>query len=256
MFSFRLRWICLWCGANFAFAFTVAATSIVAVRTQGRVVIAADGKVAHLDGRPGETRCKILKVGEVYFAAVGLESTFYKIDPYSSARSASLGRHRVSEIANSFAVLEKAKLARALPLMKRYAPDIYEEFHTNPEQVVFVGIENGSPIWIALDFWSTETSGTISVEPRKITCPGQCADGDYLFLGRRRAIAEAKEHNPRLTIGDPEVVTASLVGLEIEGEPEAVGPPISELRLENDGAHWIRAGACSSIKARRNRGQE
>lgn len=227
---------------------TASGTAIVAVRTPNEIVIAADGRATHIDGRPPETACKIVRVGKVYFATTAFEWRAYAVDPYANARKASLPKRKISDIADSFAELEKAELTRALPEMKRNSPDAYQFVHGHPLEAMFVGMEGGSPVWAGIVFWDTETFGATSVASSKFSCPGQCTDGSFLFMGARTAVGKARERNPRLLTGDPEKVAGSLIEIEINGEPDYAGGPVSLLRLDKEGAHWTRPGACHVVK--------
>jgi hypothetical protein len=162
-----------------------------------------------------------------------------RIDAYSNSRKAALQKQKMSDIADSFAELKKAELIRVLPMMKLHTSDQYQYLHGKPMDGIFIGIESGSPMWIVIHFF--EKSGTVMSE--KHVCHLECGNGG-IPLGVTQAIREAGQRNPQLGTGDPETVAASLVQIEIDGQPEDVGGPIAELRLDKTGAHWLQPGVC------------
>jgi hypothetical protein len=247
-----IRLVFLVLGAIFLVSIKVDATSIVAASASGRVLIAADSKIVHEQGRLPGTACKIIKVGNAFFAVSGFESKFYDLNPWEDAHVASLQRRNVTEIAKAFELRIKPKLIRTLLRMKKEDPDTYKFFKGEPLQGIFAGTENGTPIWETIDFLSTESSrGEILVDSVKMRCPGDCSainPVNYTFLGHRRAIGEGHDRSPNILEGPPEKVLALLIEIEITGESYAVRPPVSILSIDMDGPRWISPGVCGNQK--------
>ena len=232
------------CGVMCALSIQASATSIIVIRTPDKIVIAADSKRTHRN-RPPELVCKIRKVGGIYFSLTGIESPAavepgLRIDAYSNASRAASEKQKITDIADLFADLEKQQLNRILPIMKLRAPELYRSLNGHLLDGLFVGMQDGSPTWIDVHFWELPSA----VHSQRNVCPGQCAPGGIIVLGVRRAIVEAEHHSGQFPTGDPETLAASLVKIEIDGEPEDVGPPISELRIDRTGAHWLSRGVC------------
>ncbi|MGH7745486.1 MAG: hypothetical protein ACREQ5_11955 [Candidatus Dormibacteria bacterium] len=73
----------------------------------------------------------------------------------------------------------------------------------------------------------------------RVTCPGDCSDGrELVSLGEKSAAEKFMHDNSGENFDLPSLAT-KLVQLEIADSPGDVGPPISELRLDKDGATWI-----------------
>jgi hypothetical protein len=235
----------------------VSATTVIVVKTPDKIILAADSLATHPFGQPPETVCKISKIGSIYFAFPGFSSVNFKVDPISGARRAAIGTRDMSEVAEAFRNNETAELSRAMPLMKNDSPDRYEIIRQVPLTAVFIGRNNGMLSWIIVAFSVSEPVGIPSVSSRIINCPGQCGDRVYRYgiIGEQFAIADAEKANPRLLEGNPEKIAASLIEIEIDKEPDLVGPPISELVLGNSGVRWIYPGACKGNPSQKNKSQ-
>lgn len=58
------------------FSTCVSATTVIVVRTPDKIILAADAKAIHLDGRPPDSVCKISKIGSLYFSFTGFDSAY------------------------------------------------------------------------------------------------------------------------------------------------------------------------------------
>jgi hypothetical protein len=218
------------------------ATTIVAVRTADFVIIAADSKATYL-GQAGPPKvCKIYNHGDIYFAAAGLDYDAHrhfsikKIVADSLLPSAAFDE-QVAHVENAVSQSLTSELAR----LRREDPGIYAfTMHSSDEAVslVLVEYQDGVPHLAARGF-SLIANPSPGIKIDRITCPGDCADGrELISLGEKRAAERFMRANAGEDFDLPALAT-KLVQLEIEDAPGSVGPPISEMRLDKDGATWL-----------------
>ncbi|MBZ5674462.1 MAG: hypothetical protein LAP61_09475 [Acidobacteriia bacterium] len=108
--------------------------------------------------------------------------------------------------------------------------------------VTFASIEGPKPEAVVETFF-VDGAGTLH------DLPSPLAGHRLLVTGMTSAIKSYTDRNTGwYEQQGPETAIKNFMELEIAMEKNAVGPPISILKLDAGGAHWIEAGACPAIR--------
>ncbi len=218
------------------------ATTIIAVRTSDFVIIATDSKATYI-GSPGPPAvCKIYNSGPLYFAIAGLDHDtrrhFYA-NAIVAGNFSPAGKfdEQVARVERAITAALLAELGR----MRLEDPGTYA-FTARPDKdvlsIVMAEWQDGVPHLAARGFsWAANPAPGIAIS--RVTCPGDCSDGrELVSLGEKNAAEKFMHDNSGENFDLPSLAT-KLVQLEIAHSPGDVGPPISEMRLDKDGATWI-----------------
>ena len=229
------------------------ATTIIVVRTSDFVIIATDSKATYI-GNPGPPAvCKIYNSGPLYFAIAGLDHDTRR-NFYANAIVAG-NFSAAGKFDNQVAKVERAISAALLTELSRIRledPGTYA-FTVRPRKdvlsIVMAEWQDGIPHLAARGFsWKANPAPAIAIS--RVTCPGDCSDGrELVSLGERNAAQKFMRDNSGENFDLPSLA-AKLVQLEIADSPSDVGPPISEMRLDKDGATWISNDAGCPVPAR------
>jgi hypothetical protein len=223
-------------------------TTLIGIRTTDGFVIAADSKVTYRG--PGiagpATVCKIYQTGPLYFALAGLASDrsrdFYPGTIVASNYSAT------DSFARNVEKIERAISESLIVEMKRMKTEDPDGFAFNQrpgaDTLDIIGGEmvNGTPQMFGRGFIYVDETATVSITRRD--CPGDCANGVMFFFAGRTDVVKKKvdgffSENERGIVHDPVTDARNLVEDEVQASPEDVGPPITVLRADKDGASWV-----------------
>jgi hypothetical protein len=225
------------------------ATSIVAIRVPGLIVIAADS-AGTFEGRnkPSSTKpvCKIYQSGGMFFAVAGfVDDPVTHFNVAHIVIEAARGGGSIRDKAEASASRLKWMIPREMPTLKADDPTEYSKMTSGKEDftsILFFGLENGQVVAVGFGLKvAASQNARLKVVPSWRSCPGvDCsANGMYVFtLGKHDAIDRFYASNPpsSYVVWDR---AEFLVGLEIAEFPESVRPPIDVLKVDSEGAHWI-----------------
>lgn len=97
---------------------------------------------------------------------------------------------------------------------------------------------DGEPYMSGRGFKYVAKDSTIAIT--RLNCPGDCVDGLVdVFLAGRSDVARQTWIYDRRTARDLVTESRKLVEVEIKAAPEDVGPPITILKVDKNGASWI-----------------
>ncbi|HYA26566.1 MAG TPA: hypothetical protein VEE82_01075, partial [Thermodesulfovibrionales bacterium] len=248
---------------------TAFATSIVAVRNNDEIVIAADSKtiltpVGDSVGEPESVaKCKIVQAGNLFFASAGsagigsvefdgnVDSVFNLKEVIAKGLA---GEGRIVDKVNN---LEKVLVITLAQIAEKARQDnvafFMERFIKYPiHSVIIAGLDNEELVLMVRTFkLIISPSGSLSFEIGRFACPGDCqAPFVTIFEGQTEAIRKFLQENEYfLYYTDPTIAVRNLVELEVSKDPSFVGPPIDILRLTREGAEWIqRKSLCRDIQ--------
>jgi len=236
----------------------VTATSIVAIRTNRRIVISADSMAS-------VTRNGVLiKHGEAPVCKIGLA------DSLVYALAGTVGTGRGSIIEDVPAILgksgsfdekihgfEEAIIPRLLGIAKAFRtddPGNYDSLLRNYIlEGVFASFVSGSPVLVARMYRLTKRpDGSIFINTSELRCPAADCPANLgvlaVALGVHEGIDEAiKNPAPLLSPNLPRSMQ-KLVLKEIATRPGEVGPPVSTLIWDQSGLNWYegKSGACQA----------
>lgn len=213
-------------------------TTIAAVKTPTEVYLGADSKQGW--GERTWLVCKILRYDNVFYALAGL--AWYGLTNYTIERTVVNALRQAGTIEdriNIFVEGWKWELRSALLVMKTNAPTDYERYK-NHAGIIFALLDGESPRAFSINFTAEGDSLLFTPTNTELTI----RDGSEKAVslngqtGHIRAFMEA--HPTYVEENTPTNIIETLIGVEIENVPEAVGPPIDILRLTKEGPSWFR----------------
>lgn len=231
-----------------------AQTSVVALWTPDEIVVGADSKTITRRGA-GPASCKIAQLDDsFFFAAAGLNT-----DPQSGFELARFVRKAfqqsgtVREKVDDFESLVDRPLTAALVRLKKEEPAFYEHYLENKGQVlqvVFFGLEDGSPELFLRTFEVELISGNVTVVMERNECTAStCPDATAFLLGYSGAAAGFAADHPGFWKKGLAPAVEQLVDLEVAEVPQFVGPPVDVLRVNRGGAAWVKRKAqCAPVR--------
>jgi len=225
---------------------SVFATTLIGLRLPDGFIIAVDSKASYKGrGIPGPPIvCKIFQSGSLYFSFSGLANDrsrrFFPDQIVVNSFSAT------GALANNLDRMDRA-LAQALTVemqrMKVEDPDNFAFNHrpgADTLQIVAGEMLNGTSQMFGRGFKYVEETGTFTIS--RLSCPGTDCPHDVLFfLAGDTDVAKIMANQifqETQTLHDPVADTRSMVQAEILAAPETVGPPITILRVDKNGASW------------------
>lgn len=232
----------------------VAQTSVVALWTPDEIVVGADSKT--ITGRgAGRSTCKIAQLEDsFFFAAAGLNTepkTGFELAKIVRQAFAQPGTMR--EKVDDFESLVDTPLTAALQRLKQEEPAFYEHYLENKGQVlqvVFFGLEDGNPELFLRTFEVELISGNVTVVMERNECTaGTCPSTMVFLLGYSGAASAFVTSHPGFSKNGLAPAVEHLVDMEIAEVPQFVGPPVDILRVNRQGASWVKRKAqCAPLR--------
>jgi len=220
-------------------------TSVVAVVVpHERIVLAADGLLGRYRGRSRYTpvaACKIFQFDNCSFSAAG--NLFYRGTGF---RLDVIGRE-ACQTPGSLAAKVYAFESTATPAIRRVLRDAHDN-HPHAyrrflgkvfAETVFVGFEDGEPV-LMVKSHTVDKDGVLQARPI-----ARYTEGTLIFGSNQAALRFIDENRPLLKKLPAPEIARKLIEVEISENPTKVGPPISILAIDKNGASWIQRGACS-----------
>ena len=221
---------------------TVDATTLAIIRTGNQIVMAADSLMTLYDRRPQLT-CKIRRHGDVVFATAGLVVTsdgaleFHDIITTILRRRLPWGQQ-----ADQVEEWLREPLLRALRRMEQELPD---EFEAQLRQsftlhLSLAAVNDGTPTLEMREFFvERDPDGVLRLRVERFSCPGSCPNTTEVFgIGETAEMMRLVTELRRLP-SDVAGLAHQLVAMEIESNPEHVGPPVDVVRLSPAGIDWV-----------------
>lgn len=237
-----------------------AATTIVAVKTPGEIVIGADSKVTDTFGKAfANQACKIVQAGNLFYAYEGLardRRTGFDIVKIVNQSLQLKPGAAASEKVSILTGFVTSQLFAELLSLKQHDPATYREKIEGGQtflKILVAGFEGNRPLLFVRQFRAVAFGrGIIGVMVVPDDCLADCA-GEIVIrsLGETAAIDGLPEETPGFwTKGIVEGVRR-LIETEIAARSEYVGPPVDILRIDKTGARWIqKKPSCPDIQRR------
>jgi hypothetical protein len=228
-------------------------TYIIAAKWRGEVFIAADS-LRRFTGGVTDSICKIVQVGQIFFASSGLSvepDTGFDIQEICTA--AIIAGGTIRECLDRLSELINEPLRVALERMKADEPDKYEELEDKLAiTVVFCGVENR--VLLVRKYFPKDEPGPVAIGTK---IADELGEGEIVHLG----VPKSCEFNHEIwsrQIPNPEIdFVGTLRGsIQIEIDKDAAGPeskrtvgaPIRILRIGAQGAEWVQNEGCPDIQ--------
>jgi hypothetical protein len=223
----------------------VLATAIVGIRVADSFVIAADSKVTYKgpDSRGPATLCKIYQSGPLYFALAGMafdrNRGFFpeKIvaDNFSATDSLISSMERIERMLSDSLKVEMKRLKTEDPgtfaYNQRPGVDILS--------IIAGEMVDGRAQMSGRGFKYVDEISPVAIT--RLDCPGDCpTDVKFFFAGHSDAAINTFNQFPHDggTVRTPVTDARKMIESEIQASPEDVGPPITILQVDKNGASW------------------
>lgn len=227
---------------------SASATTVVVLRGPDYVILGSDSKTTEVKGdqTASSLACKIRQFGEVAFAAAGAVGDGKEFDVFRVAAGSAKGRADVVAVANDFESVTRGPFRHYLQRFYREDPAQFTRYCAKKVCliVVFAAMDRGIPKISIRGLFVTVKNDVINVEPSAqsgMDCPGTCVTvGEQVVLGvteEANSIFDGTPHFWKLN----GIVSGmeQLIGAEISAHPDVVGPPISILQLDSQGARFL-----------------
>jgi hypothetical protein len=213
-------------------------TTIAIVKTPMEIYLGADSNQGW-GGRVWPV-CKILRCDSFFYALAGLAS--YGLTNYSIEGTVGRALRQAGTIEDRINIFVENwmwELRSALLVMKRNDPTDYERYK-NYAGIFLTFLDGESPRALSIDL--TAEGDTLLFTPTNTELTIKEGRGKAVCLnGQTRHIRSFMEAHPTyVEENTPTNIIDTLIGVEIENVPEAVGPPIDILRLTKEGPSWFR----------------
>jgi len=225
-----------------------ALTSIVAVRTPTTLYLGADSLIMRWNGSEKSLRCKIQQSGEVFagFALItGVAGTDF--DFSRMADDALCRKEPLRERIQRFAHEAQSGLTISLEALHRFEAEFFDRRadHRTVSEAVFLGFEDEEPKMFLRWFVAGLEHGLVSISEHAGDCPGTCPSGLLTAkLGIHQGEVLEVSAPPAGWYRDIPGAIERLIERDIKEQPAHVAGPIAIVKIDGDGAHWIRQGLC------------
>ena len=233
---------------------TASSTTIVVVRTPTEIYIGADSKITDIRNESlTSTACKIRQVDDLFFAFSGLpKMPGVESDLMGIIEEASRGGGTIADKVEAFDDIIADKWSEGLQEMKKERPQFYEEEVKGKIilQVAFAGIQKRKPVFYLMHLKAVERDGFPAIDIFKKSCPGDCQQGKVIaYFGNTGALKQYMSDRSNAWKSGYVQEIRKLITLQIEAQPEHVGPPIDILHINRMGAEWIQIkSGCPEIE--------
>jgi hypothetical protein len=210
------------------------------------VVLGSDSLVTLVIGKhtTPASSCKIQRIANVFISASGAIGQASGFSAFDIAKRAASNNTELIVAANRFEVGARKPFAAYLSRLRKESPLEFMRFCNDRDclQVVFATVENGVPKIAVRAFKVRVKGNSIIVTPdSRMDCPGNCATGfEQTVLGvndEATSIFDRTPHFWRVKGIVPGM--EELIGAEISAHGDVVGPPISILMLDKQGARFL-----------------
>ena len=215
----------------------VNATTIVAIWTPAKIVIAGDSMInMNWTGENGAPRhtiskdCKIRKYGSNYISAAGnyhIQKAGF--DVWDIAERSCSSSMNFEICAARFKADLRSILGRVVGV---------HDIHLT---VLVAGRQNGSPALEHITFVS-QPDGRLNIKSESFRRGKQ--EWGRVILGDRDAIDRYERGSASTITGSIQEQALSLVRIEARAVPQEVGAPFSTLTIEANGEQWTNPGCC------------
>lgn len=232
------------------------ATTIVAIRTSDRILMAADSLALDVVGLGKRSNaCKIRQTAKAVFAASGLITLSW--NNYDANRVIEKAITKTRSLRDAVRRAEddlQPFLVGALWAFKTARSPWYDVYANRRSAIlafIVCGFEGGVPVCIRREIFVRADDVGWEMEFRGEGCPGDCpADNDFMVasIGETDAINSFLGHSRFIQI-DPKgpdrlpVLLEQLVEIEIADKPEHVGLPVDMIEITAGRVRWIKRKA-------------
>lgn len=216
------------------------ATTLVALWTPERILIAADSRVVFSDASAAEG-CKIGHSGTTWFALAGLVSdteTGYALGEVLDHTLSGSGE--LTSRVERFILGVQPSLAGAVAALQRDDPGQFAVFTGGRPilQAILADTIQGRPVMITVSFG---LNGQGTLQPHASLIDGTDLSGPrIIYAGQQDRIRAYLRSHRDWIAGDHAALVQKLVQLEVEAQTPWVGGPVDVLEIGRLGPRWVQ----------------
>jgi len=220
------------------------ATTIVIIRNDSAVYIGADSRLADEHGQSLGRECKIIKIGDYYFAHAGLGmDPLYGFNIQKIAFDIFSSNNLFAHKLDTFISHVDSECTAYLDRIENKRPDIYARIvngRINIETVV-AGREEGIAFFKVIKFSAaTAEHGAQIYTPVRYSCPGDCEGGKVVaMMGQMENSEKIVDDWAYSMMRNPAKAINFLINREIKNNKK-VGPPITILKIGRKETTWLQ----------------
>ena len=226
-------------------------TLVIILRTEEANIVAANSQESMWDNLPTGIICKIHITNNFVWTNIGIHNeTAGPFDIWKIAESAANQGGSLDDVATRFARDTVPQLGEVLSRLKSSQPERYSVLVTKGDHSVGAVIFFQGATFRGETFKVPDPTDPTNIINTSATCPGRCRKTDQLLFfsfGHNEAVNAALQNSP--TIWNDRGIAGTinyLMDAQHSATPNAVGPPVSILRIDKSGAlNWLQKGACN-----------
>jgi hypothetical protein len=225
------------------------ATTLVAVWTPERLLLAADSLVYTGAASPAARACKIDQEGSTFFALSGLvedHGVNFHLAPLT--RNAMKLSGPMDQKLAAFRQLVRPGLTRALAAVKKDSPSDYQFLLAGHPvvQAIFAEVQQGSPL-LAVASFRLDPAGDLQEYAEVLADKNDNRGPRIIYAGQQGRIREYLREHRDWHAGDQPALVRGLIQLEIDSNSGRVGGPVDLLAISANRAEWLtRKSECGS----------
>lgn len=231
-------------------------TTVVVLRGPEYVVLGSDSKITSVTGNQTASSlgCKIRQIHKIFVGVAGAAGQAGSFDVFEVARKAATGKTDVIAIANQFEIAARKPFAAYIRRFRQENPAQFARYCDKRDCLVvaFAGIDRATPKVSVRAFFVTTRNNVVIVRAdthSRMDCPGTCETGiEQAVFGVNSEASSLFDRTPHFwKVKGIVSGMEELVGAEISAHGDVVGPPISILMLNGQGAHFLPShqGLCA-----------
>jgi len=220
------------------------ATTVVAFWADSWIVLAIDSLTTGANIKI--TACKIDEVKDVIFVMDNLISNSVNFDARSIAKETMLGSGSIEQRYDIFAKRIGAELPKVVERLSQNNPEQYKIWLRRKDYilgVVFGAVENEHPKIIIVRFF-LNPNGQVTPERFDTTIsPNEIRfyrAASAMSISRDWISQQVREHGPV-------IAAQTVIETGIALDPDISGPPVSVVRVDAEGIHWLQPGLCKAL---------
>lgn len=222
------------------------ATTVLAVRSEDRVVLGADSRIQLLLGhaRAARSGCKIHVTRDIVWAQAGyFTNPRTGFDLVSAGTRVFAGQGTLAARLQQLASAVTVPLHRALLSLRAADLEEYNAAVSVPLIIVAAGMDDATPVVAFLQF---ERADTGLLATKLYRCPSDCSAGvQYVSAGIHREADQMIHETPSYFSQSAwRDGVRTLLEAEAAEHPDKVGPPYSIVEISRSGIQWLDRGAC------------
>jgi hypothetical protein len=226
------------------------ATTILAIRSNDVLVVAADSREVSVNGFESRDACKIYIAPYHIFAAAGLiENNNKTFSVFDVAKAAIAGNANHEAVVTAFDRGIVHTLPGMVSAVREQSAQFYESYVRDKQAVQSVIASNdGGELKISVVGFVPQATGAVSIERQD--CPGACdvTTPAFLGIGEHEAIDGALRADGKIwsRLGIVGAIN-SLMATQASATPNAVGLPASIAILHRNSSEvgWNQTGFCN-----------